>query len=610
MITNKDIFCFSFQFNVTPDSGASKTLISNDLVEYYQLEYDSTRTVLCTDASHNRMSILGTIELSITFMESSIDLEALVAEDMRDEILLSWPCSVQLGMLTFAPGAIHNGKMPSRVYATSAMEDSLEQIKEDFKNILTDDLPPKPVIGQPIQIQLRKDIPIKPVKVTRTSPPPLHMRAEAEKTIKLALEEGVIEQVPIDEPSEWLHRGFFVPKPNGKLRLVVDMSELNKYVLRPVHCFPSTADLLKSIDPKAKYFCRLDMLHAYHQLPLSKESSALTTFLVSSGCHKGTGRLRYLRCPMGLNASSDFWGHFSDAVLQDLGLWCTKLIDDVLIAAETYPTLLKRLRMVLHRCSKANLAVSLRKIIIGQEVSFGGYLISHQGIKPDPKAVEAVQKYPIPTDVGQLRSFAGFVNQLCIFRPDLSQLLHPLHQLLRKNTAFIWLMEHQEAFDKIKEVLTSDMFVRHFDASLPTTVVSDASRIGLGHLVMQEDQEDSQRVIACGSRSLTAAEANYAVNELETLGIVFAITKNRHYLLGCPSFTVITDHRPLVGTFAKNLADVENPRIRRLREKVLQYSFTVKWVAGRANILADALSRAPISGSDDQEDFRDTCPDL
>ena len=184
------------------------------------------------------------------------------------------------------------------------------------------------------------------------------MRAEAEKTIKLALDEGVIEKVPIDEPSEWLHRGFFVPKPNGKLHLVVDMSDLNKH-------------------PQ---------------------------------------------------------GHFSDAVLQDLGQWMTKLINNILIAARDYQTLLKRLRMVLQRCSTFNLTISLLKLMIGKEVMFGGYLVSHKGIRPDPKAVEAVHKFPVPTDVGQLRSFTGFVNQHCIFRPDLSQMLHRLHQLLCKNT--------------------------------------------------------------------------------------------------------------------------------------------------------------------------------
>ena len=101
-------------------------------------------------------------------------------------------------------------------------------------------------------------------------------------------------------------------------------------------------------------------------------------------------------------------------------------------------------------------------------------------------------------------------------------------------------------------------------------------------------------MVQCGSRSFSPAERNYAPIEQECLAITWAIAKCRHYLLGNPGFTVVTDHNPLVGIFKKHLADITNRRLQRLRESVVGYQFTVDWVAGKSHHMADALSRYPV----------------
>ena len=137
---------------------------------------------------------------------------------------------------------------------------------------------------------------IKPYKALTTKAIPQHWIPEAERVLNNFLEKGVIERVPLEEPSDWVSPAFFVPKddsPTPRLRLVTDFSRLNKFVVRPVHPFPSAADIMRGIPADSTVFCKLDAVWGYHQMPLEEQSRKLTTFLLPSG------RYRYKRGPMG-----------------------------------------------------------------------------------------------------------------------------------------------------------------------------------------------------------------------------------------------------------------------------------------------------------------------
>ena len=133
----------------------------------------------------------------------------------------------------------------------------------------------------------------------------------------------------------------------------------------------------------------------------------------------------------------------------------------------------------------------------------------------------------------------------------------------------------------MKEVLTSDAIVSFFDSSLGTEVLTDASRLKVLGFAMIQRKGQKTLLISCGSRSLTGTESGYATIELECLAIQFAIGKCRHYLLGMPHFSVMTDHKPLVGVFSHRIDETVNPRLLRMREKLTPYSFEVIWVRGK-----------------------------
>ena len=163
--------------------------------------------------------------------------------------------------------------------------------------------------------------------VTTARRVPKHYEPESKKTITELLERQVI--APVDEPTTWCSPAFFVPKADGKrVRLVTDFTSLNKFVLRPTHPFPSTREIIEAIPPDAKLFCKLDAVHGYFQLALDEPSSRLTTSLIQQG------RFRYLRAPMGLNASYDKWCRQSDIIIAALP-YAMKIVDDTIIWAGT-----------------------------------------------------------------------------------------------------------------------------------------------------------------------------------------------------------------------------------------------------------------------------------
>lgn len=585
--------CRSFIQETTPDTGATRTIVALNILKKNNIPIRKASETLYA-ANGNTMDCAGTVTLNANAGLATTPMDCIVSGDVHDDILVSWHDLQALGVI---PGTFPN---VSRAIGTG--QDTLEIIAQDYPDVLNDDLQHRSISGAPMHIYLKDDVAIKPRKVLTARQIPVHWQHTAQEVIQKALDNGVLE--PVAGPTDWISPAFFVPKEGGKggLRLVTDYTALNKYVKRPVHPFPSSLDIIRAIKPDSSYFAKLDAVQGYFQIPLDEESSLLTTFLLPSG------RYKYKRAPMGLNASSDEWCQRSDAALQGLE-GVTKLVDDILIQAPDEATLHSRIRQVLDRCKAHGITISKKKLQIGQEVKFAGFLVTPKGIQPDPEKTKAIKCFPTPTDITSLRSFLGLANQLGHFIPDLAHTTERVRQLLQKDTAFTWLDEHQQDFEKVKTLLTSNLVVQHFDTNAPTELLTDASRLkGLGYALIQRSATGETQLIECGSRSLTPTESRYATIELELLAIAWAMEKCHYYLMGHKGFKVITDHRPLLGIFGKDLGELSNPRLQRIREKLAPFSFDIEWTSGKTHLIADALSRAPcFSPPEEPEDTSNTC---
>ena len=476
---------------------------------------------------------------------------------------------------------------------TNRLQGLCEEFADIFQDQTEDGITPvlRPMKGPPMRIHLRKDVIIKPTRCTIARKVPINFEDVSDKEVEALVNAGII--APYDKPSRWISPAAFIIKPDNKsLRLITDFRGLNKYVNRPIHPFPTVKEVCSSIPNGTKYFMKLDAQKGYFQIPVEKESQALTCFILPQG------RYVYLRAPMGLSCSGDFYCKRGDIALAGIS-GVRKIVDDILVMGASEDEFYDRARAVFSRCREHQITLSKKKIKVGSSVPFAGFIVSENGVEADPEKLKAVADFPAPKDVPAVRSFLGLANQLADFLPDLAQVTGHMRELLRKGVAFTWGPEQQTSFDEAKRIILASAKLAHYDIKRETFILSDASRLnGLGFSLIQYNERKEPQLIQCGSRSLTAAEKNYSTIELELLGIVYAILKCKFYLLGS-RFKIITDHaplKPILGTEDKfkSLDLIDNPRIQRLVAKINGYSYVAEWIAGKRHLIADALSRAPV----------------
>ena len=202
-------------------------------------------------------------------------------------------------------------------------------------------------------------------------------------------------------------------------------------------------------------------------------------------------------------------------------------------------------------------------------VKFAGFSISSEGHTPDPAMTEAIASFPAPQSLTNLRSFFGLVNQVAPFSEEIAELMEPLRPLLSSRRTFDWDSCHEAAFAAARAALSSVFTLAYFDQTRPTLLTTDASRLkGIGFLLQQKQTDGTWKVIQAGSRFLTDVESRYATIELELLAVAWAVCKCRFSLVGLPHLDLVVDHRPLVPIInRKNMDELENPRLPRLREK-------------------------------------------
>ncbi|RXN06598.1 Transposon Ty3-G Gag-Pol poly [Labeo rohita] len=217
-------------------------------------------------------------------------------------------------------------------------------------------------------------------------------------------------------------------------------------------------------------------------------------------------------------------------------------IDDVLVWGRTEEEHDSRLRVVLEKMQKAGITLNVEKCELSKrKVHFLGHIISAEGISPDPMKTAAIRNMMEPSNVSELRSFLGMVNQLGRFIPKLADKDKALHDLLSKKNCWIWGMEQAKAFQTLKDALSSPPVLAIYDPNRDCKMSADASSYGLGAVLMQRWQE-GWKPIAYASRSLTQTEQRYAQVEKEALGLTWACERFRDFLIGKHLWRPITSH--------------------------------------------------------------------
>ena len=575
----------------TPDTGAAANIMSRS--DYRRLGCDLAqlrRPATILNAYNGLgISLIGKAVFTIRVGQVSTKRTFFVTDEGKGTIL-SRVTSQALG---FVPPNFPEqiAGCVSAIDASSTDKAAIRaQLLEEFSDVFDDDSKELPTMqGDPIHIELRDDA--KPFHVNGPRPIPLPLRQAAKGLIEDLRQRGII--APVSDPTEWLHPATFVPKKPGsdKLRLCVDLRKLNAYVKRPQHPVRTPRDCIASVPPTAKYFATFDAKMGYFQVPLDRESQLLTTFCTP------WGRFKHLRATMGLTSAGDEYNRRTDEALADLPR-TEKIVDDILLYDQTWEQHINHVREFLKRCQSSGITLNPSKFSLGeQQVSFAGYVVGTEGIHADPDKVKAIQRFPKPSNITDLRSFLGLCEQLAGFCSDVASAMGPLRPLLKANSEFHWLPEHERAFNDTKTALTSPPVLGFFDPARPTRLETDASRTrGLGYALLQQDSEGRWRLIEANSRFITETEARYAMVELELLAVRWAMRKAHNYLFGLPTFTLVVDHQPLLSILDRQTLDcIDNARLQRLKADLNAYQFKTVWKKGKEHRIPDALSRAPVN---------------
>ena len=330
---------------------------------------------------------------------------------------------------------------------------------------------------------------------------------------------------------------------------------------------------------QSKLFTKLDLSSGYWHVQLDRESSLLTTFQTCFG------RYRWCRLPFGLSVSSEIFQKKLCEAIGDLpGVVC--ITDDLNVHGKTQVEHDERLDKLLSRCKEVGIKLSKSDDKLQYcmpEISFMGHLITREGVKSDPEKVKAVTEMPAPQNVGELKRFLGMVNYLSKYLPNLSDVLHPLLNLTKKDVPWIWSEFHQSAFERVKVMVTSTPILAFYDVNKELTLENDASEYGLGSVLLQEG-----RPVAFASRSLSSSEMNYAQIEKEMLAITFGLEKFHTYTFG-RDVRVITDHKPLTSIMKKPLSKAPK-RLQAFLLRTQAYTFELVYKPGQEIPVADTIS--------------------
>ena len=208
-------------------------------------------------------------------------------------------------------------------------------------------------------------------------------------------------------------------------------------------------------------------------------------------------------------------------------------IDNIIIGGRTTSELLERQKQVFARLKTRNLTVNLQKSCFLQDsILYMGHQLSAEGISPETSKIDAINSLKAPTTIKELRSFLGMITYCSKFVPHFATITEPLHRLLKKDSTWEWLPVHQDTFEHLQSMLLSSETLAYFNPTAYTEVITDASPVGLGAIILQRQPNGNLQPISYASHSLTDVEKRYSQIERESLGIHSAIIRFRMYLYG------------------------------------------------------------------------------
>ncbi|GKE63052.1 putative reverse transcriptase domain-containing protein [Tanacetum coccineum] len=421
-----------------------------------------------------------------------------------------------------------------------------KQIKDvpiirDFPKVFPEDLPGLPS-ARPVEFQIDLIPGAAPVARAPYRLAPSEMKELSEQLQELS-DKGFIR--PSSSP--WGAPILFVKKKDGSFRMCIDYCELNKLTVKNCYPLPRIDDLFDQLKGSNIYL-KIDLRSGYHQLRVREQDILKTAFRTRYGHYE------FQVMPFGLtNAPADKKEHE------------------------------EHLKAILELLKKEKLYAKFSKCEFWiPKVQFLGHVIDNRGIHVDPAEIESITDWASPKTPTKIRQFLGLAGYYRRFIEGFSKIANSMTKLTQKGIKFDWGEKEKNTFQLIKKKLCSAPILALPEGSEDFVVYCDASHKGLGVVLMQRE-----KVIAYASRQLKIYEKNYTTHDLELGSVVFALKIWRHYLYRT-KYTVFTDHKSL-----QHILNQKELNIRQCRwlEFLSDYDCDIHYHSGKANVMADALSR-------------------
>lgn len=450
-------------------------------------------------------------------------------------------------------------------------------------------LPPAKVT--PITLPLKANVPTyrKPRPVNYWSVEKIEL---VYNEIQNLVKQGVLQETESNFVSDIL----LVPKPNGQVRMCCDLRPCNEYLQTMVSTTPDIKTLIQSLGQtqksgqKKNFYSTADLSSAFHQLPLSPESSKFITIQ----CPKTFKRYSYRRLCFGCSLSPYFFQSkmhdiFSDMLNKDLFLFC----DDGTLAHESFEDHLKAIDKMLSRMAEYSLSVNPEKSsFCAGSTKFLAHDIFPEGYKPHEAKLEFGRQIKDPTSPKELASILGFFTFFKSSIRDFSHLAADLFKLSKTlPNEFQWTPTHSKLLRTIKENFCNGPILSYPDYSKPFYLECDTSALATGSMLYQLEESDGKaikRIIAFGGNKLLPRQTRYSITELELTGLVNALLTHQQHLFG-QELTVYTDHQALI-PLLKQKHSVNN-RVNRFIATVVSFNPKVVYRPGKDMKVADFLSR-------------------
>jgi transposase InsO family protein len=508
----------------------------------------------------------------VTAVLSSIKVIKEIAKEVKQEIYSSWVPIANDTDATLA--SVH----PVTTEVEIEIPKFLEAYKEVFDLSQLERLPNyREEFAMPIDL---KDDSRLPTAV------PYKLSLKEEQALKTAIQEGLDSGKLEFSSAAGGCPVLFVKKPDGSLRMCIDYRKLNAITESIQAILPNIDDLIASIPVSpSPLFTKMDMKAAFGQLRIRQGDEPKTAFVTKFG------KFQSKVIQFGVKNAPGWFQVVMNKLFGHLfGRGVAVYIDDILIFEPDPKKHRVLIFEVLEILKNNRLILNLNKCVFEVDsVDFLGYDLSAKGIKMQENKISAVQGFPAPKCVKDLQRFLGLANYYKEFVKDYSRIAAPLFTLLRKENKFVWNLEADRAFRGIKAQFTKEAVLVFPDRIKPFILYTDCSKVALGAVLAQLDDNNKERTISFYSRSLTPAEKNYPIYDKEMLAIKASFSHWRHLLIQTENpVKVYCDHKNL--TYFKN-PQLLNERQSRWHEFLADFNYEIYYLPGKENVVADALSR-------------------